>query len=170
MIERLRSLSSPRYAFLARFTTNDALRLLEDSMPRKGKQNGNADNNSGRFRDSQPNGGKFRFVNITLSDDDLAELELSEATLEYLVARLLDIYRESVSFSIRHVDARKSHCVTLIGPDCRDDRNTVGVSSFAATERDACLVAVYKFDILLDGDWRSINEFDASPEQRRRFR
>lgn len=139
-------------------------------MPRKKGSNVNNTNGSAKLSTSDYDRDSLRWCNIKLEDDDLAALEQSDATLEYLAARLCEISSDGINASIRHVDGGKSVCVSLLFPVSRGAIRTIGISSFGGNIRDAILCTVYKFDIRLDGDIESAIELLSTETAQRRFR
>lgn len=151
-------------------TAYHILRELEVSMPRKGKQNGTASGYGGNSSGSAGSGAKWEWANVKLTDDDIAVLERSDATLEYVVTYLASLGDYGIGITIKPVDEGKSRCVTVYRPDFPRTGVTVGVSSFASNVRDAGLACIYKLDNYLGGDFSAYSSQDDPASVRPRFR
>lgn len=153
-----------------RLTTYDILSEMRLYMPRKGKQNGNTD--KPRFHDNRGTGGgnEWKWANIRLDDEDIAILEQSDASLEFLAACIVVLADDGIGVTIKPVDAGKSFCCTLNRPSDTDTGVVIGVSSFAGTIRDALLVSLHKLDHKLGGEFANAEHFVSATPERPRFR
>lgn len=152
------------------FRPYGVLRQMEEKLrKKKGFTNGNS-GYANRDTGGGDRGGQFVFCNLPLSDADLVALEQSEVSMEFLAARLFAIFGDGASFAMRHVDSGESVCCTIHRPDSGNAGVVYGYSSFGASEYDAALVAVYRFDIHLEGSFDNIVRYAPTAKQERRFR
>ena len=114
--------------------------------------------------------GEFKWLNVRLEPKDIEELERSDSTLEFLAASLCGLASDGYGFSIKPTDQGKSYCVTIHRPDSDDSGVTYGMSSFGGELRDALLVALYKFDVCLEGSFDDIGQFLETSKPQQRFR
>lgn len=151
-------------------TTYTILRELGIYMPRK-KGSTNATERNSRFNSSGTvERNELKWLNIKLEPDDIVALEQSDATFEYLAASVVGLGNDGIGISIKTLDQGETHCVTLIGSDGTSDSLSFGISSFAGNLRDALLVALYKFDEKLGGDFTNAAHFVSNQKQGSRFR
>lgn len=153
-----------------KLTSYECLRELGLYMPAKRGQKKDAPGNSRFERGTEMRGNEWKWVNIPITDADIDELSGSESTFEFLAASLCALAGDGIGFSIKLIDSGKSFCVTLNGPDIPGGSTIYGVSSFAGELRDALLVALYKFDIHLEGDWSNVTKLVEAAKPRQRFR
>lgn len=157
--------------FDERLTGYDILRELWVTMPRKkGSPNDNANKPSTNRFGKSGDRNEWKWVNLELSDDDLSELEQSQATLEYLAACAVGLGDEGIGITVVPCDEGKSFRFTFYGSVPGVANVTFGVSSYGGTIRDALLVGLYKFDILLGGDFDTVKHNIDTEKPRRRFR
>jgi hypothetical protein len=113
--------------------------------------------------------GTVRWLNFTLTSEDYSALEQSTADIELLACNLIQLVVRGIRVSVKYDSARKSYNVCLIRPSDRDDGGLYGLSAYAPDLRDALLSALYKFDVLLRGDFANAAVEDTFDEPRRRF-
>lgn len=154
----------------AKLTSYENLRELGLYMPRKKGDENNVQHT--RFNDSsgKGSGNEWKWCNIRLEPADIAALEQSTSTFEFLAASLCALGDDGIGFSIKPVDNGKSFSVTLYRPDSGNPSITYGVSSFAGNIHDGLLVALYKFDVCLEGDFSNASRFIETAKQGQRFR
>lgn len=154
----------------AKLTSYETLRELGLYMPRKKGEAKNATGDS-RFGGKQPVfGNELKWINIPLSDEDVDVLSRSESSVEFLAASLCALAVDGYGFSVKPVDSGKSLCCTINRPDLFGDGVAYGMSSFAGELRDVLLVALYKFDVKLEGDFSNCTPFLETSKPRQRFR
>lgn len=154
----------------AKLSSYETLRELGLYMPRKKGDKANVDGNS-RFGGKQSVfGNELKWINIPLTDEDIDELSGSQSTVEFLAASLCSLATDGYGFSIKPVDSGKSLCCTINRPDLFGDGIAYGMSSFAGELRDVLLVALYKFDVKLEGDFANCTPFLETSKPRQRFR
>lgn len=153
-----------------KLTSYECLRDLGLYMPRKKGDEKNVQHT--RFNDSSSKGGgnEWKWVNIRLEPEDITALEQSTSTFEFLAASLCALGDDGIGFSVKPVDSGKSFCVTLNRPDSENPSVIYGLSSFAGNIHDALLVALYKFDICLEGDFSNAPKFIETAKPQQRFR
>jgi len=148
----------------------DFFRLVRLEMPRKGNSNGRVKGLDGKRDIPQSGGGGWRWINIRLTDEDIAVLSNADDTLEYLAASVLALAMEGVNITVKSMDGGETICCTLNRPDSDNRGGVSGISSFSGTVRDALLVSLYKYERLLGGEWDNIAHFAETMGSRPRFR
>jgi len=154
-----------------RLTSNTILSEVDFIMANKLRKQNGAKSGNASGTNSTPSKRNIRWLNIYFEDEDVAQLEQSTATLEYLSARLLALVSTNVSTSSRVQDDGKSYCVTIIyTPDDGVEGDSLGFSGFGDNIRDAALGAIYKHDIKLDANLPAASQLYADQKQSKRFR
>lgn len=153
-----------------KITSGDILRELRLEMPRKkGTQTNDKRDRFGDV-DSKMHRGEFKWANIRLEPSDIDELERSTSTVEFLATSLCGLASDGYGFSVKPVDKGESICCTIIRSDPDNPGITYGMSSFGGELRDTLLVALYKFDVLLEGSFDGIASFCETSKSKQRFR
>lgn len=145
-------------------------RVLGLTMSRKGKSDGRVNVNGSDSSRTARGGDEWKWVNIKLSDEDIATLGQSDATLEYVAVSLVALAGDGLGFSVKPTDEGKSICCTIYRPDFPLAGRTLGVSSFSDNVRDAILACIYKLDTYGGGDFSGFDVEDRVSGARPRFR
>jgi hypothetical protein len=167
LIERF---DAGKLRYVDRLTTYHILREMRLDMGRTKKPDGTTTGNGSNSGVGKGGGVKWQWANCRLSDDDIAVLGRSDATLEYVAACLAVLGDDGYGVTIKSVDKGKSRCVTLYRPDFPRTGFTVGVSSFGNNVRDAGLAVLYKLDNYGGGDFTAFDVEGDSDSERPRFR
>lgn len=131
------------------------LRKDFDMPPKKGtKTNGNA------------NAGTISWINITFTDENIADIEASEVNEVEVFRGLMAVAESGHSFSLKYDKNRDSYSATIYGTATDNALRTVGLSAFATEPLFALFVLCYKYHIVLGGELRSDN---AGTSSRRSF-
>jgi hypothetical protein len=153
------------------FSTYTYFRECGLKMPRKMEQkNVRADNNAGNNNRGARGNAEWRWINITLRDEDISILATSDATLEYLATCAVVLADDGIGFKIEPADEGKSIRCTIYRPNMGDGNVIVGVSSYSSTVRDTLLACLYKLDTYLGGDFSTIPDEIVHKSERPRFR
>ncbi len=161
IVKELRNVQRNRTMQGVSFHTFTALRMCNMTQKPRSK-NGNNNAGSSTGSDKSLGGlGTVQWINIRLSPEDVLELERSEATLEYLGARFVELAVSGLNISLKPVDGGRSFCATLIRPPHEGSSGSVGLSGFGGNVRDALLVLVYKFDVICGGEADTLSNFIA---------
>jgi hypothetical protein len=146
-------------------------RELELKMPaKKDVRNGSTGNVNGNGGGSKGSNDGWKWVNVTLSDDDARLLTKSDATLEYLSACGAELADRGYGFKVESTDQGKSVRCVVYRPDFPVRGRIIGVSAYAGNARDAILACLYKLDTYLGGDFSTVGDDDLPETQRPRFR
>lgn len=156
--------------FNVRITSYDILRELGVYMPRKKQSNGGTTNNHGNSDSGSRGGTKWVWANIHLENEDIEYLSQSDSTMEFLATSILALGDDGIGVTVKPVDNGKSICCTLYRPDSANPSIIIGVSSFGGTVRDALMVALYKLDEKLGGEFDNASHFTQDTGERPRFR
>lgn len=122
--------------------------LMEETMNgRKSKSVGTKPQNS----DGQS--AAIRWVNHTLTSEDIDQLEQETASLEQLSYALIELGERGLGISVKYDLARKSFSVSIYGSDTTNNMRPCGVSGQSSELRDAILVSLFKFNNCLQGSF-----------------
>lgn len=139
-------------------------------MSRKPKANGSASNNGVNGSGSKGSDVKWKWGNCKLSNEDIASLEQSDATLDYLATCIVSLVADGFGVTLKPTDSGKSRCCTIYRPDFPTVGVTVGVSAFGGDIRDAILTCLYKLDNYGGGDFTGFELEGDTEGTRPRFR
>lgn len=139
-------------------------------MPRKKQNNGSAANHNGDDNRRQGSGAKWVWANIHLENEDIEYLSQSDSSMEFLATSVLALGDDGIGITVKPVDNGKSICCTLYRSDSANPSVIIGVSSFGSTVRDALMVALYKLDEKLGGEFDNAAHFTQDTGERPRFR
>jgi hypothetical protein len=156
--------------FDAPISTYACLRELRLEMPRGKNKNAGANDNGSNNRGGARGDAKWIWGNCRLSNEDLATLEQSTDTLDYLATCLASLGNDGFGFTCKPVDEGKSHCCTIFRPDFPTSGVTIGVSAFGGNLRDAILTCLYKLDAYGGGDFTGFDVEIGNNSERPRFR
>lgn len=159
IVKELRNVERNRTMQGVSFHTFTALRMCNMTQkPRTKNGNNNARSGAGGNK-SLGGSGTVQWCNIRLAPEDVLDLERSEATLEYLGARFVELAVSGANISLKPADGGQSFCATLICPPHEGSSGSVGLSGFGGNVRDALLVLVYKFDVICGGEIDTLSNF-----------
>lgn len=152
-----------------KITGSTILREL-DLMPRKkGSYNGSTNGSPNANHSGTLRGNDVKWFNRRLTPEDLNELERADASLDFLLARIVELVDDGHGVSLKSTDRGASRSCTIIGSDLHNPGVSYGVSGFGGNLRDALLTAVYKYDVLLEGDITNVATSNSDLQQERRF-
>ena len=139
-------------------------------MPRKkGNYNGSTNGTSNTSNNGAMRGNDVKWFNQRLTAADFSELERADASLDYLLARVVELVDDGHGVSLKSIDKGESRSCTIIRPDLHDSSVAYGLSGFGGSIRDAILTALYKYDVLLEGDITNITASNTNLQSTRRF-
>lgn len=95
----------------------------------------------------------FRWINVSLTAEDLDILEREEANLEQLSCAFIELGVRGFGLSIKYDSARKQYSVSIYGSDMANNNQPCGISGAAADLRDALLVSLFRFNTRLQGSF-----------------
>ncbi len=122
-----------------------------------------------RFSNSDVKSVPLKWINITLTDQDIALLEGETADLEQLAFAYISLGMHGLGLSVKYDSARKSYNVSIYGSDMANNMQPCGVSGSASNLRDALLVSLFRFNTCLQGSFDGQSSKD-STVQSTRFR
>lgn len=120
-----------------------------------------------RFSDSDGKPSTLQWINISLTDKDIAILESETGDLEQLAFAYISLGMLGLGLSVKYDSARKSYNVCIYGPDMAANMQSCGVSGAAPDLRDALLVSLYKFNSRLQGSFDGQSVKNAAIQPRR---
>jgi len=106
-----------------------------------------------RLGDSDDKPVAFRWINISLTSEDVALLERETADLEQLALAFIELGVRGFGLSIKYDRSRKSYAVSIYGPDMANNMQPCGISGAAPDLRDAILVSLFRFNTGLQGSF-----------------
>jgi len=101
--------------------------------------------------DAQP--ATFRWINITLTSEDINTLEREEASLEQLALAFIQLGVRGLGLAVKYDSVGKSYAVSIYGSDTTNHMQPCGISGKSADLRDALLVSLYRFNHSLQGSF-----------------
>jgi len=152
----LRALTQPKYRSKSQFSSLSGNLLIyppkcnrmENEMNgRKPKRSSPVAGNS----NAKPS--TFRWINVTLTAEDIDILERETANLEQLALAFIELGVRGFGLSIKYDSARKSYSVSIYGSDMANNNQPCGISGAAADLRDALLVSLFRFNTCLQGSF-----------------
>jgi len=109
----------------------------------------------------------FRWINISLTSEDLDILEQETASLEQLAYAFIQLGVFGLGLSVKFDSARKSYTVSIYGSDISNNMQPCGISGSATELRDALLVSLYRFNHGLQGSFDGCTNKDATVQPNR---
>lgn len=138
--------------------------IMENEMNgRKSKTNGT------KLESSSSEPVSFRWINVTLSDQDLDILERETASLELVASSLVQLVVRGLGISVKYDPVGKSYSCSIYGRDTRNNMQPCGISGRASDVRDAILVSLYRFETGLQGSFDGQSD-QGNVLQSKRFR
>ena len=136
------------------WVTPNLLIYPPESLIKERKMNGRKPTGNG----SKPSSGNgkslpIRWVNHTLTAEDINALEGETANLELLSSHLIQLVGSGLGVSVKYDHIRKSYNCCIYGSDNRNDGQSCGISGFSPDLRDAVLLSLYKFNNCLQGSF-----------------
>jgi hypothetical protein len=120
-----------------------------------------------RFSDSNAQPSPLRWINIPLTDKDIALLEGETASLEQLAFAFVSLGMHGLGLSIKYDSTRKSYNCSIYGPDLAANMQPCGVSGAAPDLRDALLVSLFRFNSCLQGSFDGQSAKNPTVQSRR---
>ncbi len=120
-----------------------------------------------RFGDSDAQSSPLRWINIPLTDKDIALLEGETASLEQLAFAFVSLGMHGLGLSIKYDSARKSYNCSIYGPDMAANMQPCGVSGAGPDLRDALLVSLFRFNSCLQGSFDGQSSKNPTVQSRR---
>jgi len=109
----------------------------------------------------------FKWINVTLTAEDIATLERETASLEQLALAYIELGVLGLGLSIKYDSVRKHFSVSIYGSDMANNNQPCGISGSATELRDALLVSLYRFNTCLQGSFDGSTTSDATVQSGR---
>lgn len=109
------------------------------------KQNPNVPRDSGKFD------GKLAWINVSLTVDDVSEIEAWLLTEPDILTEICQLVLSGFSISCKPSHDGNSYMATLTGSADTTDGHLSGLSAYAATPYEALACLLFKFVSKLDG-------------------
>lgn len=123
--------------------------------------------NGARLGSSDGKSLPLQWINIPLTDQDIATLESEKANLEQLALAYVQLGMHGLGLSIKFDSVGKSYVVSIYGPDSSNNMQPCGVSGRAPELRDALLVSLYRFNSCLQGSFDGRSNSSTAIQPRR---
>lgn len=109
----------------------------------------------------------FRWINITLTDQDLDILGQETASLEQLSLAFVQLGVRGLGLAIKYDRSRATFVCSIYGSDSTNNMQPCGVSGQSSDLRDALLVSLFRFNNRLQGSFDGSTAEDNTIQPRR---
>lgn len=141
-------------SYRRKYANKNVMIYPSEDLIMKRKNNGSTPQGLGAAPSSKSNKStSVQWINLKLTDADNLALEQATEELPFLASALVGMVNDGVFVSIKLLSERDQYCVSIIRSDLEGVHQSVGISGFAPSLRDAILVALYKFHNCLRGEW-----------------